>query len=71
MHQHPDTVILIHGLWMTPRSWERWIDRYEQAGYRVIAPAWTGLEGDVEQLDADPSPLERLVIVSAVRRRLA
>ena len=21
----PDTVVLIHGLWMTPRSWEQWV----------------------------------------------
>jgi hypothetical protein len=23
----PDTIVLIHGLWMTPLSWEHWIDR--------------------------------------------
>jgi alpha-beta hydrolase superfamily lysophospholipase len=33
----PDTIVLIHGFWVTPRSWEHWIERYEQAGYRVIA----------------------------------
>ena len=22
----PDTVVLVHGLWMTPRSWEHWVD---------------------------------------------
>lgn len=62
MHGHPDTIVLIHGLWMTARSWERWADRYEQAGYRVLAPAWPGLEGDVEALRADPSPLTRLSV---------
>ena len=36
----PDTIVLIHGLWMTPRSWERWIPRYESRGYRVVAPAY-------------------------------
>ena len=25
----PNTIVLIHGLWMTPLSWERWVDRYE------------------------------------------
>jgi hypothetical protein len=24
-----DTVVLIHGLWMTPRSWEHWIPRLD------------------------------------------
>lgn len=23
-----DTIVLIHGLWMTPLSWEHWIERY-------------------------------------------
>jgi hypothetical protein len=32
----PDTIVLIHGLWVTPRSWEHWIDRYEGRGYRVL-----------------------------------
>ena len=26
----PDTIVLIHGLWMTPRSWEHWAERYEE-----------------------------------------
>ena len=21
----PDTIVLIHGFWVTPRTWERWI----------------------------------------------
>jgi pimeloyl-ACP methyl ester carboxylesterase len=25
----PDTIVLIHGFWVTPRSWERWIPYYE------------------------------------------
>ena len=55
----PDTIVLIHGLWLTPRSWERWVERYGGAGYRVLAPAWPGLEGDVDGLRRDPSPLAR------------
>jgi hypothetical protein len=23
----PDTIVLIHGLWMTPLSWEHWTER--------------------------------------------
>ena len=40
----PDTIVLIHGLWVTPRSWEHWIEHYENKGYRVLAPAYPGLE---------------------------
>ena len=34
----PDTIVLVHGFWVTPRSWEQWIAHYESRGYRVIAP---------------------------------
>ena len=40
-----DTIALIHGLWMTPRSWEKWVERYEGRGYRVLAPAYPDPEG--------------------------
>jgi pimeloyl-ACP methyl ester carboxylesterase len=56
----PDTVVLIHGLWMTPRSWEKWAARYEGRGYKVLAPSWPGMEGEVEALNADPSPIAEL-----------
>ncbi len=58
----PGTIVLIHGLWMTPRSWEHWIDRYRAAGFEVLAPVWPGLEGEVESLRHDPTPLERLEV---------
>ena len=58
----PDTIVLIHGFWVTPRSWEGWIERYESRGYRVIAPAYPGFEVEVEALNADPSPIETQTI---------
>ena len=60
------TIVLIHGLWLTPRSWEGWIDRYEKAGYRVLAPSWPGLEGEVEAIRKDPSPLKGLKLKTVV-----
>jgi pimeloyl-ACP methyl ester carboxylesterase len=36
----PDTIVLIHGLWVTSRSWEKWAERYEARGYRVLTPAY-------------------------------
>jgi pimeloyl-ACP methyl ester carboxylesterase len=62
----PDTIVLIHGFWVTPRSWEHWVDRYEQAGYRVLAPAYPGFEVEVEALNADPSPIEALTVPAVV-----
>src|SRR5687768_1477627 len=58
------TIVLIHGLWMTPRSWEHWIARFEGFGYEVIAPPYPGFEVEVEALRADPSPIEKLTIDS-------
>ena len=62
----PDTIVLIHGLWVTPRSWERWVDRYQSRGYRVLAPAYPGLEVEVEALREDPSPIEALTVPAIV-----
>lgn len=59
-------IVLIHGFWVTPRSWEPWAARYEAAGHRVVAPAYPGLEVEVEALNADPSPIERLTVPGIV-----
>ena len=34
----PDTVVLVHGLWMTPRSWEDWVSHYEAKGFTRADP---------------------------------
>src|SRR5215207_10075739 len=62
----PDTIVLIHGLWVTPRSWEKWAERYEGRGYRVLAPAYPGLEVEVEALREDPSPIAALTVPAVV-----
>jgi pimeloyl-ACP methyl ester carboxylesterase len=54
------TIVLVHGLWLTPRSWEHWITHYERQGHQVLAPAYPGLEPEVEALRADPSPIAAL-----------
>jgi pimeloyl-ACP methyl ester carboxylesterase len=66
MSQRPDTIMLIHGLWMTPRSWEHWVERYKGHGFDVLAPAYPGLEVEVEALREDPSPIEVLTIEGVV-----
>ena len=64
----PDTIVLIHGFWVTPRSWEDWIAYYEGKGYRVIAPAYPGFEVEVEALNADPTPIEKVTVPQIVER---
>ena len=53
----PDTILLVHGFWVTPRSWEKWIAHYEAKGYNVIAPAYPGFEVEVESLNEDDTPI--------------
>ena len=62
----PDTIVLLHGFWVTPRSWEHWIDHYQARGFRVLAPAYPGFEVEVEALNADPSPIEALTVPAIV-----
>src|SRR5579859_3740694 len=60
MSSAPNTIVLIHGLWLSPLSWEHWIERYSRAGFTVLAPAWPGMEGTVGELRADTSGFEHL-----------
>ena len=62
----PDTIVLIHGFWVTPRSWEDWKARYESRGYRVLTPAYPGFEVEVEALNADPTPIEELTVPGVI-----
>jgi len=59
-------VVLIHGMWMTPRSWEHWIDHYSDRGYRAIAPGWPGIDRAPAEIRRDPSALKGLGIKTCV-----
>jgi pimeloyl-ACP methyl ester carboxylesterase len=57
----PGTIVLVHGLWMTPHSWEPWAQRFSNRGYEVLTPAWPGLEGHAPaEIRRDPSALAGL-----------
>src|SRR5213592_812119 len=62
----PDTIVLIHGLWLTPLSWEHWIDRYTKRGYKVVAPTWPGMEGGIEDLRRNPDKVAGLGVTEIV-----
>ena len=51
---------------MTPLSWEHWIDHLQKRGHNVVAPPYPGMEGSVESLNADPSPIAKLDIATIV-----
>src|SRR3954465_5959045 len=50
----PAPIVLIHGLWLTSRSWEGWKARFEQRGHEVLAPAWPRMDREVEDLRRAP-----------------
>ena len=49
-----NNIVLVHGLWMTPLSWEHWANHYTERGYSVYAPSWPGMERDVRALRHAP-----------------
>ena len=33
-------VVFVHGLWLLPSSWDRWVGLFEDAGYVAVTPGW-------------------------------
>lgn len=62
----PDTIVLVHGFWVTPRSWEHWITHYEGKGFRVIAPGYPGFEVEVEALNANPDIITAVTVPAII-----
>src|SRR5215208_3955401 len=62
----PNTIVLVHGFWVTPLSWEKWVERYEDKSYRVLTPTYPGFEGGVEALREDPSPIGALTFPAII-----
>jgi len=48
------TILLIHGAWLTPASWDLIKPRYEEKGFTVVAPAWPFMDRPIEELRASP-----------------
>jgi len=65
MSAEAQTVVLIHGMWLTPKGWDPWIDHYQSRGYRAIAPGWPGVQ-DPEETRRNPSALEGLSLTTIV-----
>jgi pimeloyl-ACP methyl ester carboxylesterase len=43
-------LMLIHGAWLSARSWANYLDFFGKRGFAVSAPEWPRKEGDVEQI---------------------
>jgi non-heme chloroperoxidase len=47
-------VVFVHGLWLLPSSWDRWLAAFEEAGYTALAPGWPDDPETVEEANANP-----------------
>ena len=66
MPQPSNSVVLIHGLWMTALSWEHWVEHYSDKGYRVVSKSWPGMDIPIEDLRRDPSSIATLGVSEVV-----
>ena len=60
------TIVLVHGLWMTPRSWEHWVTHYEAQGHTVLTPGYPGFDIEVEALRENPQVIADLTVPETV-----
>jgi pimeloyl-ACP methyl ester carboxylesterase len=52
-------VVFVHGLWLLPSSWDRWVTLFESAGYVGLTPSWPDDPETVEEARANPEVLAR------------
>jgi non-heme chloroperoxidase len=47
-------VVFIHGLWLLPSSWDRWVTLFEEAGFTALTPGWPDDPDTVEEANEHP-----------------
>ena len=47
-------VAFVHGLWLLPSSWDRWVELFEEAGYVAVTPGWPDDPDTVAEAKAHP-----------------
>src|SRR4029450_10020430 len=52
-------IVLIHGLWLLPSSWNNWVEYFEQEGYAGLTPDWPDDPETVEEARANPDVLAK------------
>ena len=65
-HSDKIPLMLIHGAWLSSRSWENFADYFGKRGFAVSAPEWPRKHGDVEQLREDAEKLAGLGLAEIV-----
>lgn len=52
----PNTIVFIHGMFQTPKSWDAWQQLFRSAGYETTAPAWPYHDGEPARLRGEVPP---------------
>ena len=60
------SVVFIHGAWVTPLCWERFLSFFEERGYQTLAPPWPGKEISIEEQRASPSSTLRGLVIKEI-----
>jgi pimeloyl-ACP methyl ester carboxylesterase len=63
-----NNIVLVHGLWLTPLSWEYWAHHYTELGCSVYAPSWPGMERDIRALRRQPETYAEVGVKQIVDR---
>jgi pimeloyl-ACP methyl ester carboxylesterase len=58
--------MLIHGAWLSSRSWENFADYFRTHGFAVSAPEWPRKQGDVDELREDADEIKGLGLTEIV-----
>ena len=66
MHSDRIPLMLIHGAWLSARSWDDFARYFEERGFDVTVPEWPRKQGDVEALRADGEELAGLGLTEIV-----
>jgi non-heme chloroperoxidase len=51
--------VFIHGLWLLPSSWDRWVTLFEDAGYVALTPDWPDDPATIAAARAEPEVLAK------------
>ena len=59
-------LMMIHGAWLSARSWEKFGEYFRRRGFAVSAPEWPRKQGDVEELREDADEIKGLGLTEIV-----
>ena len=59
-------LMLIHGAWLSSRSWDTFAEYFRARGYDVSAPEWPRKDGDVDELRGSTEAIKGLGLTEIV-----